>query len=381
MPDNPSQEDTPSAVKDEEPSSADAPAAEEPSPADAPAAEEPPSGDAPAAEEPPPADAPAAEEPVSFTVQVSKAAEGGGEDGGAKKTQELGLSLSLRSVAGESAQALMVTGIVADGIVSAWNAASASPRRVRVGDRVTRVNGTAADPMAMIKELRAAQELSILILRKDIKNGVATVSSASQPAAAQAGATAAAAGVGGARAPAAPAAAAQAPHAAPATSPPTLDAGAGAPAWEAGAAGIGNEDLEGLAFNADLDRKVQATGALMPLGINVLYSTKCPTLTVSQVQDAGAVPEWNKRNGVNYRIQCGDRIVSVNGLSSDSLLMLKELRESANLKLAVRRPGKWESAKLEKTVNDLPDEAFAVLLCAAVQRRKVLKGLIFGDDQ
>jgi len=80
-----------------------------------------------------------------------------------------------------------------------------------------------------------------------------------------------------------------------------------------------------------LDKGMQAA----KIGLDVLHSANV-SLFVRTVR-AGLVEDHNKQCQPNERVEAGDRIVAVCGVTGDSKKMLEQLKESDKLELTVLR--------------------------------------------
>lgn len=72
-----------------------------------------------------------------------------------------------------------------------------------------------------------------------------------------------------------------------------------------------------------------------PLGVGLIAHSR--SLEVDDVSNVGLVPEWNALNPSGHQVGAGDSILEVNGISEDSILMLKEFRSRKHLKFRLQK--------------------------------------------
>lgn len=218
---------------------------------------------------------------------------------------------------------LAVKRIAKGGVVDAWNQMNHEPLRFRVGDLIVAVNDLSNDLTLMMGELRAQNELRLVVHR--------TFGTA-QLEAVDAG---------------------QALQGASRVGPPARPALVDAPAPPE--TRLGTRPVSGVALPMDLMTLSTANpisfqvefdkhaGARLGVDVMLVSSAAFSGLVVERIGEAGCLELWNQGSRPPYRVQRGDYIVQVNGIASwqDVSMMARELaRASGRLRLTVQRgPG------------------------------------------
>ena len=159
---------------------------------------------------------------------------------------------------------------------------------------------------------------------------------------------------------------------------------------------------EGQCFTAVISRETSAN-----LGVDVTYrSWTGDRVFITKVFEDGLVAEWNSKNDPFKHICPGDFIFQVNGISGDTVAMIKELKFKTDLTIHVRKrcgqeipplvppPKAPEAApRLEprqsrgvnphleaiiSEMNSIGDEELAGLICVAMERRPWLRPAVLG---
>mmetsp|Transcript_58111 Transcript_58111/g.138253 ORF Transcript_58111/g.138253 Transcript_58111/m.138253 type:complete len:510 (-) Transcript_58111:18-1547(-) len=111
---------------------------------------------------------------------------------------------------------------------------------------------------------------------------------------------------------------------------------------------LGAEEVQAVSdtglFNIYVDRSDGSK-----LGVDVESSRLSPdwdgrTLLVKGVQPAGLIAGWNEGAHDASRVQSGDRIIQVNGISGDALAMIAACKAETNLHMVLSRPEPQSSA-------------------------------------
>mmetsp|Transcript_59027 Transcript_59027/g.140969 ORF Transcript_59027/g.140969 Transcript_59027/m.140969 type:complete len:391 (-) Transcript_59027:32-1204(-) len=95
---------------------------------------------------------------LTFTVSVSKR--------GACEGMSLGIDVTYSCVASNDRSCVFIARVLDYGLVDLWNEGSEEPHRVHAGDSISQVNDVQNDAVAMVEEMKRADDITFLVVRK-----------------------------------------------------------------------------------------------------------------------------------------------------------------------------------------------------------------------
>jgi len=230
---------------------------------------------------------------------------------------KLGLSLD-----GSSGGSLLIEKVAPDGDVAFWNSMNQS-RALRAGDVIVAVNNVRDRPAALIEQTHHPDSNGVLLLT------VVRASTAPSPTQQSVSPDV----VPSPRAPEAPVVSIPQAPVAPMFEVPPLDEEPQPPKDTMNQPDLLTPELEAKVAKQIKVKVVSSRGQKMGVGLD---SEDGKTLKITKISP-GLIEEWNIANPTSI-VAIGDLIVSVNGRSDTSNVLVEEIQKGGELQLVVAKP-------------------------------------------